>query len=289
MDDQLVSVLMPCFNHQDFVSHAIDSVLKQSYKNIELIIIDDGSTDDTWLNIKKYELIPNVQIIKRENKGLIETIKELRSLAKGIYITVLASDDRFYPHKIEVMVNALQKNPDAAICIGKTDVIDLNNFVIGPVKDEYDGQGDLFRLLLNGETYISSVATMIKRQVYNEVDFFDPYIEDLPAWLQIAKSYYSVEIKDVVASYRITPESLSSNIKRMISSEQNIIEKFLPEGQFKHPVGWACRWFRVCLFNDKYDAIKYLISKQCPGTIFFTLNFYLSLSKFLVKNVLRLA
>ncbi len=268
---------------------AILSALSQSYKNIEIIIIDDGSKDGTWSKIEKYIGISKVRAFRRPNKGLVETIIELRTLAKGTYLTVLASDDRFYTNKIEVMVDALLENPNAAICVGKTDIIDLDNFVIGYVKDEYDGRGDLFRLLLNGKTYISSVATLIKSEVYNDVDFFDPYVEDLPAWLQIAKSYHYVEIKDIVASYRVTPGSVSSNTERMIVSEQNIIKKFLPDGQLQHPVGWASRWFRGYLFKDKNKGIEYLLSRECPISIFFTIKLYLYLSKYFIKNVLHIA
>jgi len=262
----LVSILMPCYNHEPYIETAIKSALNQSYKNFEIILIDDGSTDNTWQILLNYIGDPRVKANTRNNLGLIATLKELRSKARGKYLTILASDDKFYPNKLEKMVPILESNSDAVLCVGKTDIIDINDNKLGVMQGEYRGKGSLYTKLLQGEVYISSVSTLVKTDAYSTVEFFDPYIEDLPAWLQISKIGRVICIPDIVASYRFSPNSMSKNAKKMVKAEMNIIAQFLStdttpnEGLW--PAGWCARWFKAYSKISFYDALVLCFSKR---------------------------
>ena len=98
----LVSILMPVYNCAPFLKSAIESILNQTYKNIELVIIDDGSTDTSLKIIKHYSCIDNrIRFVSRENKGLVNTINEMVTLAKGDYIARMDGDDISLPTRIE--------------------------------------------------------------------------------------------------------------------------------------------------------------------------------------------
>lgn len=272
-----VSVIMPSYNHEKFITDAIESVLSQTYENYELIIIDDGSKDGSWNKICLYSDHPKIKFFRRENKGLVETLKELRMLARGKYLTILASDDIFHENKLEVMVDLLENNPEAAICIGKTVVIDENGDFRKLVLGEYSGNGCLYTQLIYGMTYVSSVAILVKTEVYVALEFIDPYIEDLPAWIQISKKWKVVCTPNIVASYRQITGSMSSNTDKMVASEMRIIKKFLAEeiGAFKYyPVGWCGRWFKALSRGSKRKALNFLLSGECNKKIIFALDFY---------------
>ena len=129
----LVSVVIPCYNHEQFVQDCIQSVIDQTYQNIELIIIDDGSKDGSVEKIQ--EMIPACQerFIRfefryRPNKGLSATLNEALDWCEGIYFSALASDDYYHKDKIFFQAYYLQNNNDKKFCITKSFVVDdLNN------------------------------------------------------------------------------------------------------------------------------------------------------------------
>ena len=111
----LVSVLIPAYNHENYVQETINSIIDQTYQNIELIIYDDGSKDSTWNKIKELEekckkRFTNVYFETKENEGTCKTMNKLLDLAKGEYVIVVASDDMIKPNMIEKEVDFLSKN-----------------------------------------------------------------------------------------------------------------------------------------------------------------------------------
>ena len=109
-----VSVIIPAYNHQKYVQDTIKSIINQTYQNIELIIIDDGSTDRTWQKILEMKAdcekhFKNAHFETKENEGTTRTLKKLLSLANGEYVYIIASDDIIKPSAIEKQVDFLNK------------------------------------------------------------------------------------------------------------------------------------------------------------------------------------
>ncbi len=132
MSNKLVSVVIPSYNHQNYIEEAIKSIISQTYKNIELIIIDDGSTDSTWNKIKRYENIckkrfTNTDLSTKKNEGTATTLNKLVAKANGDYIYLMASDDIAKPHAIEKMVSRLEQNTEAVLAVGDNEIIDKNS------------------------------------------------------------------------------------------------------------------------------------------------------------------
>lgn len=127
----LVSVIMPAYNHENYVQESIRSIIKQDYQNIELLIIDDGSKDLTWKKIQ--ELKPecekrfiNVYFETKQNEGICITLNKLISLAKGDFVYIIASDDKAKPNAINRLLDFLEKNDDYVFCVGDNEIIDMN-------------------------------------------------------------------------------------------------------------------------------------------------------------------
>src|SRR5690606_14961295 len=125
----LVSVIIPSYNHEKFVCDSIQSVINQSYQNIELIVIDDGSTDSSVEKIKK--LIPRCakrftwfEFMHRPNKGLSATLNEALEWAQGEYFSSLASDDIILEDKIKIQSEFLKHNKNCIAVFGGISVID---------------------------------------------------------------------------------------------------------------------------------------------------------------------
>ena len=124
----LVTILVPCFNHQDYVRETIESIVKQTYKNIELIVIDDGSTDNSPLILAELSQKYNFYFEHQKNIGVSATLNKGIKMAKGEYISTIASDDLITPDKIEILINEIKNCSDEyALVFGNTDFIDNNS------------------------------------------------------------------------------------------------------------------------------------------------------------------
>ena len=132
----LVSVIVPAYNHAEFIEEALGSVLLEGYPRLELVLIDDGSTDGTWeraCSWRDRELGGDVQIRmeRQENAGLTKTLNRLLESARGTYVAVLASDDRLLPGGIAARVDFLESHPAASAVFGDCRVIDEHGNVLG--------------------------------------------------------------------------------------------------------------------------------------------------------------
>ncbi len=127
----LVSVLIGAYNHQDYVAATIQSIIEQTYSNIELIVIDDGSTDATWERIKAMQSaceqrFQRVVFQTKNNEGSCATVNKLLDLAKSEFVYLIASDDLAKPTAIEKELAFLTTNPEYAMVMGDDEFIDKN-------------------------------------------------------------------------------------------------------------------------------------------------------------------
>ena len=120
----LVSVIIPAYNHEKYIKECIESVLNQTYENIEVLVEDDCSTDKTKEIIKSIEDKRLKKFYAKKNKGVVQTINELTKKCNGKYIAVLGSDDVWYPTKIEEQVKVFKKNPKLGAVFTQLDLID---------------------------------------------------------------------------------------------------------------------------------------------------------------------
>ena len=128
-NNPLVSVVIPAYNHQNYVQETIKSVIDQTYQNIELIIIDDGSKDNTWQKIQELKdacqkRFKNFISETKQNEGTAKTLNKLLAKAKGKYVYIIASDDISSPKAIEKELDFLEKNPSYTLAVGDNAIID---------------------------------------------------------------------------------------------------------------------------------------------------------------------
>lgn len=129
----LISVIIPSYNHQKFIGKAIESVLKQTYDKFELIIIDDGSRDDSLDIIRKYH-DPRIKFIEQENCGAHNTINRGLNMAKGEYFCILNSDDEFHSERLKKMMDCVTENKNTGLVCSYIQVIDTQGKGLGIKK-----------------------------------------------------------------------------------------------------------------------------------------------------------
>lgn len=219
MSQPLVSVVIPSYNHAPYIEATIASVLAQTYRNLELLVIDDGSTDDSVERIARLleeRRDARATLVARENRGLCRTLNEGLRRAAGKYFAYLGSDDLWEAEKLARQVAALEAAHDERVgaAFGDCYVIDSE----GRRLDRYGRQykyrgGDIYRDLLLMDYLPPSPTNFFRRDKLVAVGGFneDVKIEDYEAWLRLTRQFHVAYVPEVVASFRVHKTNTSSN------------------------------------------------------------------------------
>jgi alpha-1,3-rhamnosyltransferase len=203
----LVSIVIPAYNHENYIEEAIDSIMNQTYKNIELIVINDGSTDKTDNIIrnalKKYNNV--FKYISKENEGLIKTLNYSLGLVSGKYFKLLASDDILLPEYLDKMVNYLEGKPDYGMVYSDSYIINEQGIVLGNSNAHNQfKEGNIFGDIFTSKFWIPALTVLIKMDVIMRYKYEDNYhIEDWLLWCKISYYYKVGLINEPLAKYRI--------------------------------------------------------------------------------------
>jgi len=233
-NDPIVSVVMPTYNRKKTIGRAIESALAQTYKNIEIIVVDDGSTDGTKEVVAAYLKNPAVRYIYEENKGCVVARNEGIERARGKYIAILDDDDFWCDKdKIKKQVDFLEKNRDYILVGGGAIKIDSRGKEVAkyllPEKDE-----DIRKKILTYNA-IAHVTILFKKDAWQKIGGYDKYFDGLEDWElinrigAIGKIYNIQEIFAVYSSHnKENPSYLNkkrSRFKRLGLSIE-IIKKY---------------------------------------------------------------
>lgn len=216
------SVIIPTYNRGKYVCEAIESVLGQTFQDFEVIVVDDGSTDDTRQRIEHY--LPRIEYIHQKNAGPAAARNTGIAASKGEYVAFLDSDDLWLPNKLRLQVEFMDSNPQcgmvfADLCRFKGDQIVCPSFF--REREGQDASGDMFNKLISEDFFhflrhimyfIVTSTVLLRREVFDKVGTFDeslPVTEDYDMWLRIARRY-SIGAMDVcLVKYRVHDASLS--------------------------------------------------------------------------------
>lgn len=263
-DFPLVSVLIPAYNHENYIQETIESIINQTYPNIELIILDDGSKDKTWEKITELKPKCENRFVKihfetKQNEGTCITLNKLLKLSSGEFVYIIASDDLTKPQAIEKEVKFLQDNPDYALAVGDNEYVDsmgkqifrtqkaftsniknakyktVKEFLSSKLKidflsDDFGSYKTLYK-----ENYIPN-GYLIRKNIFETIGNFtkNAPLEDFWLMLQISKYKKMKYIDEILFSYRIHDTNTIGNSTRMRelttqtrNYEQKLLEKYL--------------------------------------------------------------
>lgn len=208
MKQPLVSVIMTVYNAQEFLNMAIDSILLQSYTNFELIIIDDGSTDQSPSIIQAYRDL-RIKYYRQKNRGLSAALNAGIKKTRGEYIARMDHDDISYPTRLEKQVQYLERNSDVAMLGTSFDFIDEDSGIIGKAYT-LDRNQDLKIEFLTRNPF-GHGTIMIRRAVIIEIGGYDTTepIEDYELWWRISKKYKVANLTEFLYGWRIVSSGMS--------------------------------------------------------------------------------
>ncbi|MBW4027397.1 glycosyltransferase family 2 protein [Acidipila rosea] len=233
----LVSVIIPTFNRSGLLTQAVDSVLRQTYTNVEIIVVDDGSTDDTqvvlapYLGRISYHLQANSGVAKARNTGI--------TLCHGDYICFLDSDDAWAPNKLDRQVDFLARYPAYGLLATEIAGVDQLGQRVDRSKSEmYTIHNGFVLEHLLFANWIQTSTVMIRRECLQRIGGFDEEVgqfgEDWLLWMRIASEYQIYFLPEPLTYYRVHQTSLSSYMpESQYDSLMSILDKLEQLEYFK--------------------------------------------------------
>lgn len=213
-----VSVTLTTFNGatRGYLGFAIESVLHQTFKGLELLIIDDGSSDNTKKYCEKYLVDDRVKYIYQDNKGLAGARNTGIEKSQGEYICFLDDDDVWKEDKLQKQLEFFEKNPDAGMVFTNLELIDEVGNGVG--YQRHSANGDIYKELFFENIIDAPSSCMIKKGVFEEVGNFKEWMksaEDYELWLRIAKEHKVYSINEPLVEYRVHENKMSTNHSKM--------------------------------------------------------------------------
>lgn len=266
----LVTYFSPCYNHEKYIIQSLESIKNQTYPNIQHIIIDDASTDNsaaiiqTWIDQNKY----NCEFIRhKENKGISITLNEGIKLSKGVFFAPLATDDYTDITRTERFIDYFAQNADAGMVVSDMLMVDENSkpvkvnntfsFILHSVVNHpafsFEHFGTYESLLFGN--YIAG-SLMIKKTVFDTVGLFNEQlkIEDWDMWLRVSAKYKIGYINEFLSYYR----KHSQNTMKQVTSIQ------------KDPFITLMKQKEYCLQNNKSKLFRQAYNHHFNGMFSFT-------------------
>ena len=218
----LVTVICLCYNHAAFVVEALESVLNQTHSNVELIIADDFSTDNSVDVIENWlKNHPNISFFANKvNLGNTKTFNQCLKIAKGEYIIDLAADDVLKPDCIAFQLKGFAESTykNLGLVYGNAELITENGsfikdyFPTNSQRKRVKSQttGDIYRGLLNGTNNVCSISSMVKREVFDQLNGYDENLayEDYDFWIRASRVYNFDYVDEILIQKRVLDNSM---------------------------------------------------------------------------------
>lgn len=274
MPSPLVSVVIPAYNHAAYLTETIRSALNQTFRDFEVVVVDDGSSDDTPDVAASFG--EEIRYIRQANSGMAGSRNTGIQAARGQFIGFLDDDDLWEPTYLAEVMSIMQSDHEIAACYVGVQIIDGDGELLSQVSTKTVLSGTLYDVLIDGGFFPPSTVT-VRKTCLNEVGLFDRNLQgyaDWDMWLRISRRFRIVGIPRVLVRYRVHHGGLSSNVEHMFEDNMRAAAKHFgpPEGPVSQwPIlrrrAYASAYFAAALSyfqrNDRKAAREYLTQAFC--------------------------
>jgi glycosyltransferase involved in cell wall biosynthesis len=291
MDPYFLTVVMPNYNHAKYLHESLDAILNQEYKNFELIIIDDGSTDNSFEIIKEYQnKNSNIRFFQnKKNLGVIQTVNMGISLANGEYLAFCAADDIVFSEFFKDTVNFVKKNSNIAICCGESSYFDGKNPYQFHNRRFYLGEetiiikkGEILKYLRNSSFKIQTHVSIFRKDAVLKFGGYKENLKCLSDWYlnyqigfnfniaHIPKPFGAVRIVNNSYAHQFMPnkskrEEIYKNLINEIEKEDENTKKVFMKSAIIQDLG--LRMVEYIFKRPKYWNYLYYVLKFIPNMI----------------------
>lgn len=276
--DHSVSVIIPTYNAALYVTASIESALNQTYKPIEVIVVDDGSTDDTVERVRAFG--DQVTLYQQKNAGAAAARNQGAKLATGKWLAFLDADDSWAPEKLERQLNHV-----GHMVWSHTDSLFIGDGhsgnVTGSSRAPQYGGSILPKLIVNN--FIGTSTLIMRREVFIEMGGFDPALralQDWDLWLRIASKYDLAYLSEPLVYYRVHDQSTSRSPRKTKPYHMELIERtFAPDGPGEsmphlRKQALASSYGTLTVIGEESGDYWFALSCAVRSTWYYPWNFY---------------
>ena len=232
-----VSVVIPVYNGTNYLCEAIDSVLNQTYNHYEIIVVDDGSTDETWALIQSYG--SKVRGIRQENRGVAGALNHGIRASSSDYVAWLSHDDLFLPAKLQCQIEFLLQNKQFSACYTDYHIIDQSGGILRTITSPWYPREQAMWVLF-GRMYINGSTMLIERNCFEKVGWFSEewrYTQDAEMWLRILRHFSIGRVPEKLGKLRFhSAQQGSIHVEKHNAEKQAMFKKvfcnFIADGIF---------------------------------------------------------
>lgn len=216
MSDNLISIVLPCYNASETIKDTLESIWQQEYKNFELIIINDGSTDMSLELIKEFQenVDFTIRIISRENRGFLQSLVEGIEVSNGSFIARVDSDDIWLPYHLSTLMNEFNNDPTCVLIGSEAVKIDKEGNDLGIYKVPHEHK-EIVKVMHKDNPFIHS-SVMFRKKIYEKTngylignDELSKHIADYNLWFELSKYGRTKNVKQPTIHYRYLENSMS--------------------------------------------------------------------------------
>lgn len=267
MESPLISIIIPAYNPGKLIAETIDSVLNQTYQNFEIIIVDDGSTDNTRQIIESFT-DKRIKLYSQKNSGLPSIPRNKGvSYAQGEFLAFLDHDDVWKPEKLERQLKIIAQDPSISlVCTNAFKLFNDQKTTIPTLSGKQSGKFDDSYLF--PRSFVIQSSVLLKKSVFHDVGGLDEArelkaVEDYDLWIRVYQKNNCYFINDELLYYRIFPESASGGNLKIIERDLNYVKgKFLtyPFSEKIRQIKYSDVVYRLALYQISVKDINYKIS-----------------------------
>ncbi len=289
-----VSVVIPVYNAEKYIVRAVESVLAQSYKKTEIIIIDDGSSDNSKKALTPYINSKTLSYFYQENKGAAAARNQGIRKAKGVYVALLDQDDEWASSKLDKQIKLLEENLEVGL-------VTCGSVVIEPCGKKqirfplvFPERNKMIKALTLKNVVGGCSVVVVKKECFDKVGYFDETLkvcDDWDLWFRIAENFLIATVNEPLIKYYVLPDSLSSSGDENLKNEHIFLEKIfsrpiLKDKQSLKRKSLSYSYFKAAIaykYNGKFKKMKESFIKSirfCPVNILKS-----EIIKFYFKNI----
>ena len=246
MGEPLISICIPAYNSAAYILRTIESALNQTYRNLEVVVVDDKSTDNTVevvssINDSRVRLVCN-----ESNLGMTGNWNKCINEAKGEYIKLIPADDVIYETCLEKSMAVLQANEDVSLVLVGTDLINNDDKIIGayahwPKEGIFDGRKISKKSVMLNNFFGNPVCALFRKADFDKTGGFDediPYILDFDLWIGLSALGKSAFIKEKLSAFRVRKDSNTGKLtgkgsKDYTAEHVRLLDKHIAKNSFK--------------------------------------------------------
>ena len=268
MAQPLLSTLVPCYNHEDFITDTIESIWKQKISNMEIIVIDDGSSDSSYDVLKNLQLNSPVpmHVYRQKNAGIVKTLNRCLAKAQGKYISLIGSDDMYFPNALSILLNEIQKDDSVKVIYANA-----REFKGDELFEKMHQEATIHMLALDAHQIEHKLRSEVPRPLLTQCAIYDKSILDeiqgwdealmLDDWPLNIKIFEYLSMHDLkhrfidmdLVKYRFHDTNIHKNYYKMYLMIEEVILKYAHKDIQKE-----------FLAKESYDTGKILLKKKDP-------------------------